>query len=149
MEPGFLNNGARRWQDRIVKPLQQGSSKFTRPSDLVNSSGMFRNARNLKIYVSTPRTRTSTAQRPVLLYQSKVDEILSSFRRTFPNAPVTMRSYQKLTSEEADEITMSARGKVLIEYDNNQIDLDSRGKPKPPTRMYRIWLEDQYYERRF
>ncbi|KAF4338954.1 hypothetical protein FBEOM_7130 [Fusarium beomiforme] len=151
METGFLNRGPN-WETKIIKPLQQGSNKFVPPRTLAQPGGILNKANDVRIYVSTPRTKTSTAESPVLLYKSKVDELLSHITgrgEPLNGVPVISRGYQTPESEaEAQEFHNRANGKILIEYDNNQLDADGH-QPNPKVRMYRVWLEHKYYEHKF
>ncbi|KAF9772516.1 hypothetical protein IL306_009780 [Fusarium sp. DS 682] len=151
METGFLNRGDN-WKNKILKPLQQGSNKFVTPRSLAKPGGILNKANNVKIYVSTPRTKTSSEQNPVLLYKSKVDELLSHITgrgEPLNGVPVITRGYLKPESEaEEQEFHLRANGKILIEYDNNQLDADGN-QPSPKVRMSRVWLEHKYYEHRF
>ncbi|KAF4428871.1 hypothetical protein FACUT_9328 [Fusarium acutatum] len=151
METGFLNRGDN-WEKKIIKPLQQGTNKFTTPRSLAGSGGILNKANNVKIYVSTPRTKTSTEQNPVLLYKAKVDELLSYITgrgEPLNGVQVITRGYLKPETEaEVQAFHNRANGKVLIEYDNNQLDVNGN-QPNPRERMYRVWLEHKYYEHRF
>ncbi|KAG5743734.1 hypothetical protein H9Q70_013551 [Fusarium xylarioides] len=151
METGFLNRGDN-WEKKIIKPLQQGTNKFTTPRSLAGAGGILNKANNVKIYVSTPRTKTSTEQNPVLLYKAKVDELLSLITgrgQPLNGVQVITRGYLKPETEaELEAFHSRANGKVLIEYDNNQLDVNGN-QPNPRERMYRIWLEHKYYEHRF
>ncbi|PCD23582.1 hypothetical protein AU210_015099 [Fusarium oxysporum f. sp. radicis-cucumerinum] len=151
METGFLDRGDN-WKSKIIKPLQQGTNKFITPRSLAKSGGILNKANNVKIYVSTPRTKTSTEQNPVLLYKSKVDELLSHITgrgEPLNGVQVITRGYLKPESEaELEAFHNRANGKVLIEYDNNQLDVNGN-QPNPKERMYRVWLEHKYYEHRF
>ncbi|RBA18020.1 hypothetical protein FPRO05_11038 [Fusarium proliferatum] len=151
METGFLNRGDN-WEKKIIKPLQQGTNKFTTPRSLAGPGGILNRANNVKIYVSTPRTKTSTEQSPVLLYKAKVDELLSHITgrgESLNYVQVITRGYLKPESEaEVEAFHNRANGKVLIEYDNNQLDVNGN-QPNPRERMYRVWLEHKYYEHRF
>ncbi|KAF5691886.1 hypothetical protein FDENT_3254 [Fusarium denticulatum] len=151
METGFLNRGDN-WEKKIIKPLQQGTNKFTTPRSLAGPGGILNKANNVKIYVSTSRTKTSTEQNPVLLYKTKVDELLSHITgrgEPLNGVQVITRGYLKPETEaEVEAFHNRANGKVLIEYDNNQLDVNGK-QPTPKERMYRIWLEHKYYEHRF
>ncbi|KAK2668549.1 hypothetical protein RAB80_015929 [Fusarium oxysporum f. sp. vasinfectum] len=136
METGFLDRGDN-WKSKIIKPLQQGTNKFITPRSLAKSGGILNKANNVKIYVSTPRTKTSTEQNPVLLYKSKVDELLSHITgrgEPLNGVQVITRGYLKPESS--------------YQYDNNQLDVNGN-QPNPKQRMYRVWLEHKYYEHRF
>ncbi|KAF5598802.1 hypothetical protein FPCIR_2726 [Fusarium pseudocircinatum] len=151
METGFLDRGDN-WKNKIIKPLQQGTNKFTTPRSLAKPGGILNKANNVKIYVSTPRTKTSSERNPVLLYKAKVDELLSHITgrgEPLNGVQVITRGYLKPESEaEVEAFHNRANGKVLIEYDNNQLDANGK-QPSPKERMYRIWLEHKYYEHRF
>ncbi|KAH7234824.1 uncharacterized protein BKA55DRAFT_522168 [Fusarium redolens] len=151
METGFLDRGDN-WKNKIIKPLQQGTNKFITPRSLAKSGGILNKANNVKIYVSTPRTKTSTEQNPVLLYKAKVDELLSHITgrgEPLNGVQVITRGYLKPESEaELEAFHNRANGKVLVEYDNNQLDANGN-QPNPKERMYRVWLEHKYYEHRF
>ncbi|KAF4497041.1 hypothetical protein FAGAP_6800 [Fusarium agapanthi] len=151
METGFLDRGDN-WKNKIIKPLQQGTNKFITPRSLAKPGGILNKANNVKIYVSTPRTKTSTEQNPVLLYKAKVDELLSHITgrgEPLNGVQVIIRGYLKPESEaELEAFHNRANGKILIEYDNNQLDVNGN-QPNSRERMYRIWLEHKYYEHRF
>ncbi|KAF4448327.1 hypothetical protein FALBO_16817 [Fusarium albosuccineum] len=151
METGFLDRGDN-WKTKIIKPLKEGTNKFTLPRSLAGRGGILNSASNVKIYVSTPRTKTSTEQNPVLLYKAKVDELMSHITgrgSPFQGAQVITRGYLKPQNEaEIQAFHNRANGKILIEYDNNQLDVDGN-QPNPPERMYRVWLEHKSFEHRF
>ncbi|KAF5685132.1 hypothetical protein FCIRC_3570 [Fusarium circinatum] len=151
METGFLDRGDN-WKSKIIKPLQQGTNKFITPRSLAKSGGIPNKANNVKIYVSTPRTKTSSERNPVLLYKAKVDELLSHITgrgEPLNGVQFITRGYLKPENEaELEAFHNRANGKVLIEYDNNQLDVNGN-QPNPRERMYRIWLEHKYYEHKF
>ncbi|KAF5012815.1 hypothetical protein FDECE_1104 [Fusarium decemcellulare] len=151
METGFLDRGDN-WKTKIIKPLKEGTNKFTLPRSLAGRGGILNSANNVKIYVSTPRTKTSTEQSPVLLYKAKVDELLSHITgrgSPFQGAQVITRGYLKPQNEaEIEAFHNRANGKILIEYDNNQLDVNGN-QPNPPERMHRIRLEHKSFEHRF
>ncbi|KAF4960101.1 hypothetical protein FGADI_1119 [Fusarium gaditjirri] len=147
----FLDRGDK-WKNKTIKPFQQGTNKFITTRSLAKSGGILNKANNVKIYVSTPRTKTSTEKNPVLLYKAKIDELLSHItgRSELMNGvQVITRGYLKPESEvEVQAFHNRANGKVLIEYDNNQLDVNGN-QPNPRERTYRIWLEHKYYEHMF
>lgn len=151
METGFLDRHDN-WKNKIIKPLKQGTTKFTRPLELAVPGGILNKANNVKIYVSTPRTKTSTEQNPTLLYKAKVQELMSHITGSgspFQGAQVITRGYLKPEDDkEAEKYHKLANGKVLIEYTNDQLDADGN-QPNPKEQMYRVWLEQKYFEHRF
>ncbi|KAL6399690.1 hypothetical protein AUP68_17096 [Ilyonectria robusta] len=151
METGFLDRHDN-WKNKIIKPLKEGTTKFTRPLSLAGSGGILNRGNNVKIYVSTPRTKTSTEQNPTLLYKAKVQELMSHITGSdspFHGAQVITRGYLKPEDDkQAEEFHKLANGKVLIEYTNDQLDIDGN-QPNPKEQMYRVWLEQKYFEHRF
>ncbi|KAH7166413.1 hypothetical protein EDB81DRAFT_878759 [Dactylonectria macrodidyma] len=151
METGFLDLHDN-WATKIIRPLQQGTAKFTLPRSLASPGGILNKVNNVRIYVSTPRTKTSTERNPVLLYKSKVDELMSHITgrgSPFQGAQVITRGYLKPENDaDAALFHNSANGKVLIEYDNDQLDINGN-QPNPKEQMYRVWLEHKYFEHRF
>ncbi|KAF5979292.1 hypothetical protein FCOIX_5348 [Fusarium coicis] len=85
------------------------------------------------------------------IYKAKVDELLSHIdgrSQSLNGVQVITRGYIKPETEaEVEAFHNRANGKVLIEYDNNQLDINGN-QPNPREHMYRIWLEHKYYEHR-
>ncbi|KAF7554414.1 hypothetical protein G7Z17_g2935 [Cylindrodendrum hubeiense] len=152
MEPGFRSESdaqISRWTDRIIGAFDSTSSfsaKLTNPNTLTGSDGYLNAASNPQIYVSTPRTSESTSSNPTLMYQDKVDELLALLTgddAQFSGVSVTTQTYDVMnpfTEEGGSRHASSPRGKVLIEYDNNQLNEDGSA-PATQQSMYRIWAE--------
>ncbi|KAM0426516.1 hypothetical protein ACHAPT_008208 [Fusarium lateritium] len=175
MEPGFfydekkpeddsVNNGRKDLWDEMMDQLRDQpaegrsvSPKFTPPSRLAGDDGILSGDSNVQIFVQVPRTRDSTFDNPTLLYQSRVDELvgyLNGDGAPFAGAEVIIKTYIKPPPEdqESDEDReareKSARGIMFIEYDDMQINWETNEMSDPPDRMWRVWQERSYYERR-
>lgn len=113
---------------------------------------------NPQIFISTPNDdEHGTGD---ILYRPQVNKIvnlLTNEKGPFQGVTVTTRGYWKPTrvSEEDDgtaALAAKARGKILIQYDNDQW-LDDLGPEdpnepgqNPQKAIYRVYLEDQMYE---
>ncbi|KAF4460878.1 hypothetical protein FALBO_12336 [Fusarium albosuccineum] len=164
-EDDKVNNGRKDLWDEMMNQLrrdqpaegQSVSPKFKPPSRLANEDGILSSDSNVQIFVSVPRTRDSSFDNPTLLYQSRVDELvgyLTGNGAPFAGAEVIIKTYVKPppedqeTDEERAAREKSARGIMFIEYDDMQEDWETGEMADPPDRMWRVWQDRSYYERR-
>ena len=141
----FLGNDAI-FKKQVIDPIINGDGpRMPSPFPLAEPGGILSSGTNVQIFISTPLD--SKSNNGALLYKDRVGELestLTGVGRPFNGAPVTTRGYVKaMTNEEAYEMEESAQSKVLIQYDNNQVD----NPPKLPQQaIWRVWLEFQMYQ---
>ncbi|KAL8722596.1 MAG: hypothetical protein Q9225_000952 [Loekoesia sp. 1 TL-2023] len=149
-DPAAFDIPDQQFQDQVIGPTRDGEgARMQTPFAVELSSGLLASANNVAIYISSPKDpRTGK-----FLYQNRVDklkDLLVGNDSPYRGITPTERGYVKpppgaLEDDwEATKLGKSPRGKVLIEYDNNQIDEDNPSDGTQ-TAIYRIWLETQYY----
>ena len=147
-DPSFIRTETQ-FQDEVIGATRDGdTAQMPSPFGLQNSGNVLAAGTNVQIFISTPKDPNTGN----LLFGDKIGELQDLL--TGPNGPyhgvtVTTRSYVKPTEEEQNnpqfmkKLQYTTRGKVLIQYDNNQKD----DPPAPNQRaIWRVWLEDQKYE---
>lgn len=142
--PSFFGDDAQ-FQTQVIGAIINGdTSRMPSPFPLAKSGEILSSGTNVQIFISTPLDPESN--NGALLYKDRVGLIESTLTGEgcpFNGVPVTTWGYVKAKNEEVDELAETARSKVLIQYDNNQVN----DPPKPQQQaIWRVWLEAQMYQ---
>lgn len=138
MEVAFLDTpeGKKNWNS-MMNALKNGEKRYVVPSTLTD---IFDKDSDPKVYYMQPKVNSN------VLYKSKVAEIMKYIKQgVLSSAADKDLEYKKPMSdaEKTTQVETSARGKILIEYANDQ---QEHGKTKDPQQaMYRVWLEKNDY----
>lgn len=134
--PSFLNE-ENLFQDQVITPINNGDGdRMPSPFASTGDGQSLASGTNIQIFISTPKNPDDGA----FLYDEKINKIVSTLTgdgKAFAGATVTKRGYVK---QQPDRFR--ARGKVLIQYDNDQVD-DEDNPPARQQAIYRVWFEDE------
>ncbi|KAJ2987909.1 hypothetical protein NUW58_g4248 [Xylaria curta] len=161
-EMGLMDDAGRQQErDSLDQAVQNGNSRYVKPSDLASVGGdLNKESQNVQIYISAPCTYTTDAggnkactgsvDNPTWEY-ARIDTLLTTLfgvGTPFEGVTVTKRGYIKPESrDEVDELAdTSARGKVVVQYDPNQL-TDKFLPYNPKHAAIRVWLESSPYQR--
>ena len=125
------------WNHLINDVTHGRSGKYTPPHEYKD---IFDAATNPKIYISRPKRGVKA------LYTADIHKILAQIRKgLLSNAPIAQEfEYHKMYQKEIGTLgDTTARGKMLLEYTNDQKRDDKTQSPQQA--MYRIWLEDHQH----
>lgn len=161
METGLMPDAGRA-QDRarIDTAIQNGHAHYEKPAALAADGGPLSKAAKPHIYVSASCVHTNNAcdkdanGQPVFEH-ARTNQLLNTLfgpNTPFSGVPIVKRGYirpQTTDENEFQEITdKTARGKVLVQYDNNQKS-DDFMPVNPKQASYRVWLEHTPYQERW
>ncbi|KAJ4358420.1 uncharacterized protein N0V89_003002 [Didymosphaeria variabile] len=125
------------WSHLIKDATHGKAGKYTPPHQL---SDIFDADSKPKIYISRPK------HNGVKLYTPLINQIMAQIKKgPLAHASEIEFDYKKMMGE-AEKNTLgetTARGKMLVEYTNDQ-QKDSKTQ-SPQQAMYRVWLEDKDY----
>ncbi|KAI1081620.1 hypothetical protein F5B20DRAFT_578953 [Whalleya microplaca] len=147
-------------RDALDNTVRNGNDHYIRPADLAKEGGdLNKDSQSVQIYVSAPCTffedengdkncDTDSNNEPVWMY-SRIGALLNTLfgpGTPFEGLTIYKRGYIKPSSnEEAAALRLTSRGKVLVQYDNNQRN-DEFQEHNPKHAIYRVWLENQPYQ---
>ena len=144
--PSFLANDPQ-FQEQVLDAIKNGDTdRMPSPFPLAEAGRILSSGTNVQIFISTPIAMETGSQD--LLYQDRVEQVralLTGQGAPFNGVPVTVRGYVKPTNYEIEKNTFGyrARTKILVQYDNNQVE----EAPKPEQQaVWRVWLESQMYQ---
>ncbi|KAL8788495.1 MAG: hypothetical protein Q9195_007272 [Heterodermia aff. obscurata] len=139
------------FQREVLGTIQNGdpASLVNMPAafPLANGDGILNPKYNVRIYISTPKDADTGTE----LYETRVDmivDLLTGPGKPWAGIEPVRRGYLKPRPNTLDEKNFEKRanGKILVEYDNNQeAEPDEEPKAKQQA-IYRVWLEQQYWE---
>ncbi|KAI1363985.1 hypothetical protein F5Y08DRAFT_353831 [Xylaria arbuscula] len=158
-ETGLMDDAGRQMErDSLADAVMNGNSNYQRPSDLAGEGNdLDKNTQDVQIYISAPcATVTDESGKAVCTDDStfeypRIDALLETLFGTgtqFEGVPITRRGYLKPGSrDEVDALAdTSARGKVVVQYDPNQ--LTPEFSPyNPKHAAYRVWMESTPYQK--
>jgi hypothetical protein len=125
--------------DKAKKPPPFNDQvRYTVPSTLTSIFGA---GSNPKIYLMKPKRGTEQ------LHTAKINEIMKHIKEgILSSAPVTEFKYEKPDGDEKDAISRNtARGKMLVEYDNDQKG-NGATTQNPQKAKSRLWMETNPHE---
>lgn len=144
--PSFVGDDPQ-FQELVLDPITNGdTNRMPSPFPLAEAGGILSSGTNVRIFISTPLDLKTGNQK--LLYPDKVEQVkslLTAQGAPFNGVPIEVRGYVKATQDEVENnvFDYKPRTKVLIQYDNNQVD----EPPKPQQQaIWRVWLEVQMYQ---
>ncbi|KAI1384277.1 uncharacterized protein F4822DRAFT_434215 [Hypoxylon trugodes] len=162
METGFMpDDGRKTDRDQLDAAVKDGNSNYERPADLAVENGdLNKDSQSVQIYVSGPCTYTTDASGNKVCDEkdgapnweyTRIDTLLTTLfgaGTPFEGVPITKRGYIKPTDrDEVDSLAdTSARGKVVVQYDSNQL-TDQFLPFNPKHAAYRVWLESSPYQK--
>ncbi|KAI1130171.1 hypothetical protein F5Y10DRAFT_289974 [Nemania abortiva] len=161
-ETGLMDDAGRQQErNSLDQAVRNGNAAYVKPSDLANAGeDLNKESQNVKIYVSAPCVYTTdasgnkacmgSADEPTWEY-ARIDALLTTLfgaGTPFEGVAVTKRGYIKPESrDEVDDLAdTSARGKVVVQYDPNQL-TDDFTPYNPKHAATRVWLESSPYQR--
>ncbi|KAI0884214.1 uncharacterized protein GGS22DRAFT_194790 [Annulohypoxylon maeteangense] len=161
METGLMDDEGRQPErNSLDKSVKNGNGNYVKPSDLAGDGGDLNKAsQNVQVYVSGPCITTADASgnkvckgednAPTWEYD-RIDTLLNTLfgpGTPFEGVTITKRGYIKPTDrDEVDSLAdTSARGKVVVQYDANQL-TDQFMPYNPKHAAYRVWLESSPYQ---
>lgn len=136
MEDAYVTGHEAKWAN-LWKAVKSGNTKYTRPDTLKD---LFGDGTNPQIYLMRPRD----AETNEILYNKQTADIMGEIQQgILKGLKVTKLEYKKPKDEaelnKAFETT--ARGKMLIEYDNNQKVADKTASPQKA--IARVFLQNE------
>ncbi|KAI0506248.1 hypothetical protein F5B22DRAFT_624838, partial [Xylaria bambusicola] len=158
-ETGLMDDAGRQKQrDSLADAVANGNDYYKRPSDLAGEGGdLNKDTQDVQIYVSAPCTTVTdeSGNRACTGDSSfeypRIDALLDTLfgaGTPFEGVPITRRGYLKPAGrDEVDALAdTSARGKVVVQYDPNQ--LTPEFLPfNPKHAAYRVWMESTPYQK--
>lgn len=126
--------------DNLVKAVKNGNAKYTRPETLKD---LFGEGTNPQIYLMRPRDGVTNE----LLYETQTKDLMAEIQQgILKGVKVNKLEYKKPKDENElnTEFERTARGKMLIEYDNNQ-QVDGK-TASPQAAIARVFMEKQIFK---
>ncbi|PVI01209.1 hypothetical protein DM02DRAFT_654722 [Periconia macrospinosa] len=126
--------------DNLVKAVKNGNAKYTRPETLKD---LFGEGTNPEIYLMRPRDGVTNE----LLYETQTKNLMAEIQQgILKGVKVNKLEYKKPKDENElnTEFERTARGKMLIEYDNNQ-QVDGK-TASPQAAIARVFMEKQIFK---
>lgn len=155
------DEGRQTERNSLEDAVQNGNGNYVKPSDLADDGGdLNKDSQNVQVYVSGPCTYTTDESgnkachgaddAPTWGYD-RIDTLLNTLfgpGTPFEGVAITKRGYIKPADrEEVDSLAdTSARGKVVVQYDPNQL-TDEFLPYVPRHGACRVWLESSPYQR--
>ncbi|CAI6336628.1 unnamed protein product [Periconia digitata] len=126
--------------ENLQKAVKNGNTKYTRPETL---NDLFGEGTNPQIYVMRPRDGHTNE----LLYATQTQFLMGEIQQGILKG-LTPKTHEYKKPKDENELNTSfestARGKMLIEYDNNQKVGDQTASPQQA--IARVFMENKIYK---
>lgn len=140
------------FQSQVIQATQEGDGvNMPSPFGLQSEGNILVPDKKVQIYISTPKNDAGTD----LKYKNRVDaiiEMLTGNNGPYRGVQVVTRGYknptldERVQNENRHTLDYSVRGKVVVEYDNDQKAPEGEPPYAKQQSIWRLWLEDQSYE---
>ncbi|KAF1952242.1 hypothetical protein CC80DRAFT_495573 [Byssothecium circinans] len=142
MEEAYQPDKKTQWAS-LMAAVNTGNTKYTKPDTLTD---LFSADSKPEIYIMRPRDGNTNA----LLYEAQTKQIMDKIQTgALASVKVNKLEYKKPKNlaELNDAFEKTARGKMLIEYDNNQ--QVSGQTASPQQAVARIFMENTIYDQKW
>ena len=127
---------------KVLNAIQNGDGvNMPSPFGMTGEGGIFASGTDPQIFIFSPKS-ASGAGLQYNDYVGQVSNLLTGSGAPFAGVPVTTQGYTRM---DANQAVSKFNGKVLVQYDNNQVD-DEDNPPATQQAIWRVWLENKSFQ---